>query len=260
MPQISFACICPGQHEGAGGRHRVSSTGELYPEVSANRSSHCYIPPVISGSQHAVFPLQPARESWQRQDNILLQICSHQVIDEVRKTNTLKRVRLNFSLLNLWARSGLAQCKSSCWCSLSSSFRRCHFARASTKEGVVKTLQAGSSGWLPPSLVTANSTFSPTLSDSVCSQARGNRNTSLLFHAPSSPQQQTGKYYYFFFFKFSRPHTHTECRQFKLQVEHIKTLGLICNLDHGPTPSNAHWKISHRITSGAARESEWAQT
>lgn len=143
----------------------------------------------------------------QHQDNILLQICSHQVIDEVRKTNTLKGVRLDFSLLNLWAKSGLAQCKSSCWCSLSSSFRQCHFARASMKEGVRKTLQAGNSGWLPPSLVTANSTFSPTLSDSVCSQARGNRNTSLLFHTPSSPQQQMGKYYYFFF-KFSRPHTH----------------------------------------------------
>jgi len=64
------------------------------------------------------------------------------------------------------------------------------------KEGLKNTLQ-----WLTTAfLATINSTFSPTLSDSACSQARGNRNIFLLSHTPSSPWQQMGKYYKFFFF------------------------------------------------------------
>lgn len=61
------------------------------------------------------------------------------------------------------------------------------------KGGLKNTLQRW---WLTTVfLVTINSTFSPTLSDSSCSQARGNRNIFLLSHTPSSPWQQMGKYY-----------------------------------------------------------------
>lgn len=42
------------------------------------------------GVSSAAFPLQPPGKSWQRRDNISPQICSCQVIDEVRKTNTLR--------------------------------------------------------------------------------------------------------------------------------------------------------------------------
>lgn len=42
------------------------------------------------GVSSAAFPFQPPGKSWQRRDNISLQICSCQVIDEVRKTNTLR--------------------------------------------------------------------------------------------------------------------------------------------------------------------------
>lgn len=42
------------------------------------------------GVSSAAFPLQPPGKSWQHRDNISPQICSCQVIDEVRKTNTLR--------------------------------------------------------------------------------------------------------------------------------------------------------------------------
>lgn len=174
-----------------------SSIRELRVQVMADKSSACCIPPVISGSQSCL-PPPAAGKSWQRRDNIWFKICSCQVIDRVRKTNTWREQGWVFSLLNLWAKSRLLQWKSRCRC-----FRQLlqdvvlgherrfeeHFAVM-----VADLLHF----WLQ---LTAHS--HPLSLILLVHRPGGNWNISLLSHTPSSPRQQMGKYYSGFFFFFN---------------------------------------------------------
>lgn len=57
MPRISLTCVCPGWQESAGwDSEGPGSIRELEVQVTADKSSACCIPPVISGRQQRCLP------------------------------------------------------------------------------------------------------------------------------------------------------------------------------------------------------------